>query len=82
MVPVPEFDPNAVPIVYTLSVPQVDLILEALSSLPISRAGAFFSGVKQHADQTVASARAAHESLRKPTPPAPEQQPVTPVQEA
>lgn len=40
-------------ITYTFTVDQVVLLLEGLGKLPIERAGAFFEGVKAHAETTL-----------------------------
>ena len=62
-----KFDPQSVPISYTLNFAQVNLILEALAELPIKKAGEFHNAFRGVALQQIAAAeQAAGESEKVP----------------
>lgn len=54
----PAFDPNQVPITYTLNAPQVSLILRGLGKLPLEEAEQLFTGLREVAMQTLQKAEA------------------------
>lgn len=54
------FDPTSVPIQYTLSYSQVNLILEGLAELPRKRTDGFFEHLRAVALMTVQTAQAEH----------------------
>lgn len=57
-----QFNPAAVPIQYTLTFQQVNLVLEGLGKLPYDRVEALYTAVRSIALQTLHAAEQAHEA--------------------